>query len=155
MCNCSNFVGATPFVNKPLNSFDGAGSFHSYANGAGSFHSYSYGSGLLRDNCDGMPCSCNKSNTVVYGADGAPLTMPPSPQEQPEEEVKRDWVDTLLPIVDKIVGVERAPAAGSSFSTDPNKAQEESSSKALWYVAGVVVALIIIFVIIKVMNKNK
>ena len=141
MCNCSNFVGDTPFLNKPLNSFDG-------------------GAGILRDNCVGKPCDCEKG-IVIYSADGTlrysnltgDVATPPIAEET--TEVKRDWFGTLLPIVDKIVGVERAPEQGSSFDTNPNASQEASSSKALWYVAGVIVALIIVFVVVKAMKKKK
>ena len=154
MCNCSNFVGDTPFVNKPLNSFDGAGFFHSYANGGG----------ILRDNCNGKPCeSCSKSgSTTIYGADGnlihsyliGDVATPPT-TETATDAPKRDWFGTLLPIVDKLVGVQRAPEQSSSFDTNPNASQEASSSKALWCVAGVIVALIVVFVVIKAMKKKK
>lgn len=160
MC-CNNFVGDTPFLNKQLNSFQGGilkDDMKLRYDGAG---------GILKENCNGAPCaSCAQKNNAIgdtlksYSQQaGVQVSTGFQPTatttETTTQEPKKDWVGTLLPYADKIFGIKRAPEEGSSFSTDPNLEQEKSSTKALWYVAGVIIALIVIFVIIKVAKKGK
>ncbi len=130
----SNFVGDTPYLNKMLNTYDGVNKRNGIYNGA-----------------IGLPTYQQSAGVSVSTGFSEPV---PTTSTTVEEKPKRDWFGTLMPYLDKVAGITRAPEEASSVSTDIDPAYEDSSRKTLYWVIGIVVALVAVLLIWRAVKKK-
>jgi hypothetical protein len=141
----SSYLGETPYVNPPFNSYSGVNS----CNGddkcsACSVNGYS------------LPTYQQKAGVTVDTSYAEPTT---TTTNTTQETPKVSFMDKLFPILYSVTGAQAPSSPTPSGSSDAysykiNEPREDSSMKLLLIVGGIVIALIALYFIVKALKKK-